>query len=234
MNKFPDDAPLPPKIGQRIAAGFAALYAEHPRIVTTTERAVVGRLLVHLTATFATNRRPTTEPDHGYVWDVEYMRSGDNAKELRPLKVPTRAPGDRRPTVRRIAPDLVWHRRLFDMAAHPSPVQLSPPNLIAVEVKLDAQGPKMLSDWAKLALLTGAAENLEWYTTDLRLPGSAKPGQQEQLGTVRLPDAIAKHPYEHGLSLNIDARGVTVHVFSKDMQWRGENLETPTGYRWTA
>ena len=43
MNTFPDDAPLPLETGQHIAAAFSALYAEHPRIVTTTERAVVGR-----------------------------------------------------------------------------------------------------------------------------------------------------------------------------------------------
>ena len=161
------------------------------------------------------------------------MRSGDNPKELVPLKVPTRAGGDRRATVRRIAPDLVWHRRLFGATTHNTTAGLGPANAIAVEVevKLNANALGCCPTGPSSRCSPAPRQKLEWYTKDLRLPGSASPGRQP-LGTVHLPDPIKKSPYQHGLARNVAAEGVTVHVFTKDMARRGQRLDAPIGYRW--
>lgn len=125
------------------------LYGEGPSILGASERAIVGRLFLHLHAVF---------PDSvgsGHVWDLEYAHDHQGPKGLER----TTSPGA---VKRRLIPDLIWHRRRQpDAVGH-----LAPPseddNRVCIEVKI-ARGRNAAysaPDLAKLAILTGAVSEI--------------------------------------------------------------------------
>lgn len=213
-------AGLPPDFDTRFNQALAALYAEPSVLTDTTERAVVGRLAVHLDHAFA----DLTEefPEHPRVWDVEYMRAGDLAKSFRPIGPRTDAPAL---TPRLLAPDLVWHRRLLDQ--RPPLEATNDANLAVVEVKLRASGAGMLTDKAKLRLLTGLETHVERWQRDLRCPGDPPPGgDQKHYGWVDMPPPpaglAAVPPYEVGISLNIFPSHVRAIEYHRGRTYAGQ------------
>jgi hypothetical protein len=205
---------LPSDFRDRLREALCLLFAERPRITGTTERAVVGRLAIHLERVFGDLVDP--ELSHPRVWDVEYMRARDIAKAFQPVPLRTNAPAV---TPRLLAPDLLWHRRLLGERV-PTSVAADA-NLAAIEVKLRASRGDLLSDRAKLRLLCGLEAMIRRYKVDLRCLGDEPPCSQEYLGHLRLPPSIK--PYTLGASLNIFEQYVSVveyrHGEQDEFEW---------------
>jgi hypothetical protein len=161
------------------------LYRRDPDVLGTTERVLVGRLIVYLTE----HLRPWLSQEFGdgkLVLDQEYERSGSVTKRLTQAR-----DGALR---RKITPDLILHRRHDNSARG---------NLLAIEVKARDSHDGYLHDRAKLAVLTGVANSARAYQGYLRLDGDKprKPDDELQ-GLVGLPldeNDEAIHYYQHGL-----------------------------------
>lgn len=191
---------IPGDFRTRFRRALEDLFNEPSSITGTTERAVVGRLALHLETRFRSLRE--AHPLHPRVWDVEYMRAGRMQKAFIP--VGPAALGAPPPTRRLLAPDLIWHRRLLNPANVPGAVAADS-NLAAVEVKLRASPSELLTDRAKLRLLIGAETSIRRYRSDLRCVGDPPPGRQQHLGDIAMPGqpaGVSPH-YEVGVSLNI-------------------------------
>jgi hypothetical protein len=193
----------PADLEVRVCEALCRLYAERPSIVGTTERAVVGRLAVYLDHAFSDqNGEPEEDP---LIWDVEYMRAGVDPKTF----VPQPDPEVRGPipplTARRLAPDLIWHRRGDRFRSG---------NMAVLEVKLAASPQEQLTDFAKLRLLTGRVQTIVRFERDLRTDDQEpRPGDQARWGEIRLPNNI--HPYRLGLSLNLHPDRIEVRRFER-------------------
>lgn len=189
-----------------------------------------------------------SDPEQGnpFVWDLEYMRAQDpdnpKAFELKP-EVRRQAAGapDTRPEARHVAPDLLWHRRNltgreWSDVKYPEhdgdKLTVSATNLIAIEVKLRASAQDLRTDWAKLALLTGAADEIEWYKDEIRLGRDAAldrvPGNHK--GALILPRQVL--PYRLGLSLNLFPKRADIHAFTHDMRQSGGQAPHPFSQPW--
>lgn len=205
----------------RFSEALTDVYAEPSRLTGTTEEAVVGRLLAYLHKKFASYAgcdfsngfaRPADQwkrENVPLVWDVEYMRAGLDEKALEvlqqlPMSVIHRRQRQAqqvRTTPRKIAPDLIWHRRLL---SHDDVTLTEFPdaNLVAVEVKMGASQSELRTDKAKLRLLCGLEPHIFRYKRDLRCNEDPAPGNQVLLNAVRLPQ-IRRQPYRLGISLNV-------------------------------
>lgn len=191
---------LPRDFRARVRRALEDLFNEPSSITGTTERAVVGRLALHLERRF--DGLPETHRAHPRVWDVEYMRASAMQKAFIPAG--PAAAGAPAPTRRLLAPDLIWHRRLLGFPNVPA-AAAADSNLAAIEVKLRASPSELLTDKAKLRLLVGAEPHIRRYTGDLRCTGDQRPGRQRYLGNVMMPPQPqgVSPRYEVGLSLNV-------------------------------
>lgn len=172
-----DPANAIPSLGQlweAVCAAIDDLYARDSKLLGTTERAVVGRLMVYLDQHLADLSRS------GLVLDQDYERAGQVTKRLVGTGLPNR----------KIVPDLIFHRR-HDLGPAA--------NLLAVEVKTRNRQDGRLHDFAKLSVLTGHVRQAIAYDKCLRLPGDPAPPRQRERGTVSLPQRM--HPYRYGLWL---------------------------------
>lgn len=185
---------LPPDFRDRVTKALHLLFTEPSKVTGTTERAVVGRLAIHLESVFCDLADPRSP--HPLVWDVEYMRAGDIAKAFRPVSPRVDVPSV---TPRLLAPDLLWHRRLLEQDVEAE--SLDDANVAVIEVKLRASRSELLSDKAKLRLLCGHERVISRYKADLRCVSDSPPGTQEYLGELALPPSV--RPYAVGISLNV-------------------------------
>lgn len=188
---------LPHDFDIRLRMALTGVGDEPARLTGTTERALVGRLAIHLDRVFGDLSDKKTFPDYPRVWDVEYMRAGAQAKAFAPV-----VPGVGTP--RALAPDLIWHRRIGNAAAFPAAVGADA-NLVAIEVKLRATPSELLTDKAKLRLLVGLEPRIRRFQKDLRCANDPVPGQQDDLGWVTMPAqpvGVTPH-YLRGISLNV-------------------------------
>jgi hypothetical protein len=151
-----------------------------PEILGTTERVLVGRLMIYL------NSRLKPVIDDELRLDQEYERAGQVTKRLA---------GHGGIADRKIVPDMILHRR-FDQGPDG--------NLLAIEVKTLAGQHARLHDSAKLAVLTGHAQSALAYEKSLRLVGDPAP-RQALRGNVYLPPGM--HPYKYGLWLLVTPGG---------------------------
>ncbi|GAA3273533.1 hypothetical protein Dvina_37415 [Dactylosporangium vinaceum] len=168
------DDPMFAPIRDAVLTSVEELYDRDAVILGTTERVVVGRLMIYL------NARLTQLISRGYVLDQEYERFGLVKKAFT---------GGAALEDRKFVPDIILHRRLDNADSA---------NLLAVEVKTDRQRGR-LHDFAKLSLLTGHAHYALAFNKSLRLEGAATPAGQRQVGEVYRPDCMS--PYRFGLWL---------------------------------
>lgn len=188
---------LPQDFDRRLRLALTGVGDEPARLTGTTERALVGRLAIHLDREFDDLRKKEPFPTFPRVWDVEYMRAGNQAKAF-DVAVPWAG------TPRALAPDLIWHRRIGNAPTFPARVGANA-NLVAIEVKLRAAPSALLTDKAKLRLLVGLETRVERFDRDLRCQGDPQPGQRESLGWVGMPaqPAGVVPYYQRGISLNV-------------------------------
>lgn len=168
------DDPTFALIHDAVLTSVDELYDRDEAILETTERVVVGRLMIYL------NARLAHLINQGYVLDQEYERFGLVKKEFY---------GKGELDNRKFVPDMVLHRRVDNDDSA---------NLLAVEVKTDRRRGR-LHDFAKLSLLTGHADHALAFTKSLRLEGAAEPAGQQQVGEVYRPGSMC--PYRFGLWL---------------------------------
>lgn len=188
MLSFSHLRPNPPDLDARLSEALTRLYAETPSILLTTERPVVGRLLLHLHSVFA------DLTDTGHTWDLDYARDRTRTKALEISAAEAE---------RYIIPDLIWHRRLLPDENGRAPRRHGSDNLIAIEVKLGRPGTAAGEhDVAKLAVLTDTVAQVhlvgEWLqrihrTSALHVPQVVT--RPESLGAYRIGLALALHEH---------------------------------------
>ena len=168
------------EIRRAVCASVRDVYRKDPEIVGTTERVVVGRLMIYL------NGHLNDAIKREFSLDQDYERAGPVTKRL-----------DGRGALlgRKIVPDMILHRRL-DTGPEG--------NLLAIEVKTSSSKYAKLHDFAKLSILTGHAKHALAFDKCLRLNGDEPPNQKLQ-GHVFLPANM--HPYKYGLWLLIVPNG---------------------------
>lgn len=170
-----------PRLGwlkQVVRESVDELVRRDREILGTTERVVVGRLMIYLY-----QRLQCLEED-SWVLDQEYQRIKGEIK---------RPDGPRSP---KIVPDLALHRRI-DCEG----------NLLVIEVKTtrasgNPRNPGRLHDFAKLSLLTGSVPSVKAYGPRrlLRLPECDPPGRGGAPEEIHLRSMA---PYKYGLWLRI-------------------------------
>lgn len=178
------DHPTLEWLQQEVQESVRELYRRDEKVLGTTERVVVGRLIIYLY-----ERLRKLERD-GWVLDQEYQRIEEKIKRT--------DPGD--PRSPKIVPDLALHRRMDSTG-----------NLLVIEVKTsreskDPSNSERLHDFAKLSLLTETSKYVDAYRGNpvlLRLPGSDPPPGRGAPQHISL-DGMA--PYEHGLWLRVPQR----------------------------
>ncbi|GAA0393474.1 hypothetical protein [Micromonospora gifhornensis] len=180
-NLMEESVPSFIQLWDAVQAAMDDLYTHDLNLLGTTERAIVGRLMVYLDRHLAHLSRD------GLVLDQDYERAGQVTKTL--VGTGMRA--------RKVVPDLVFHRR-----RDPGPAG----NLLAIEVKTDSRSNGRLHDFAKLSVLTGHVTQAIAYDRCLRLYGDPAPPRQSEKGMVGLPDGM--HPYRDGLWLLLEPTGV--------------------------
>jgi hypothetical protein len=168
------------RLWEAVRAAADDLYARDLDLLGTTERAVVGRLMVYL------DKHLAGLSQSGLVLDQDYERAGQVTKRLVGTGLPDR----------KVVPDLVFHRRHDQGPAG---------NVLAMEVKTDSRLDGRLHDFAKLSILTGHVTEVIAYDKCLRMPGDPAPLGQSEKGTVSLPDGM--HPYRYGLWLLLKPNG---------------------------
>jgi len=157
-------------------AAVAQVYKDDHALLGTTERVLVGRLLIYM------DRLLEETPGDGLHVDLDFERAGRDIKSLHQYGTP----GALR---RKIVPDIVVHRR-----AHNGPSD----NLLAVEAKISEGTAGWLHDRAKLAVLTGNAECALAHRRYLRLPGD-RPSPQDDPAPARVALPQDMHPYRLGV-----------------------------------
>jgi hypothetical protein len=178
-----DGARAVPSFGQlwnAVRAALDDLYDRDIDLLGTTERAVVGRLMVYLDKHLAGLSRG------GLVIDQDYEHAGQATKRLAATGLPDK----------KVVPDLVFHRR-----GDPGPTG----NVLAIEVKTNSRADGRLHDFAKLSVLTGHVTGAIVYDKCLRLHSGPALPQQARKGEVRLlPDMS---PYRYGIWLLLETSG---------------------------
>lgn len=169
------------RLKQAVRDSVNELNRRDREILGTTERVVVGRLMIYLY-----QRLQDLECD-GWVLDQEYQRIEGEIK---------RPDG---PATPKIVPDLVLHSRMDRTG-----------NLLMIEVKANKESAhpgngERLHDFAKLALLTKQVDHVDAYGADgdrlyLRRPGDDPPDRLDHRGELHLRSMA---PYKHGLWLLI-------------------------------
>jgi len=168
------------QIHRAVCVSVHDLYDSDSEILGTTERVVVGRLILYL------NGHLAGLIENGIVLDQDYERAGRITKRLAGTGLPDR----------KMVPDLILHRRRDQGPSG---------NLLAIEVKTVKNNYGRLHDFAKLSVLTGHADNALAYGNCLRLPGDPEPTRQTLRGHVSLPCDM--HPYKYGLWLLVAPTG---------------------------
>jgi hypothetical protein len=163
---------------QVVGESVDELYRRDQEILGTTERVVVGRLMIYLYL------RLSDLEENGWVLDQEYQRIEGEIK---------RPDGPLSP---KIVPDLALHRRMDREG-----------NLLVIEVKTtrmssNPSNPGRLHDLAKLSLLTGSVPSVKAYGPRriLRLSDCESPGGQGPPEAIHLRSMV---PYKYGLWLRI-------------------------------
>ncbi|RQX05722.1 hypothetical protein DLJ59_06900 [Micromonospora inaquosa] len=170
-------------------------------LLGTTERAVVGRLMVYL------DRHLAALSSSGLVIDQDYERAGQATKRLTARGMPDK----------KIVPDLIFHRRR----------DLGPTgNVLAIEVKTDRRADGRLHDFAKLSVLTGHVTTAIAYGKYLRLHGDRAPEGQARTADVSLP--LGMSPYKYGIWLLLEPRGTECWWWSNGKAPQPLNYMAPT------
>ena len=188
---------------------YARVRDKEPELLGTTERVLAGRLMLNLHEDL--KRRSVRMPElHGYTVDLEYERAGNDPKRVTGWRT---IDGQRRPFQRKIAPDLLIHRRRLHLGPGP---QIDPhANLLAIEIKTNPSGD-VESDRAKLRLLTGM---VDWVECQRRGRGTRLRGGALGLGPANVdwdqrPDRNSMgDPYIHGALLIVTPAGMTPEWF---------------------
>ncbi|MDG6106960.1 hypothetical protein Daura_28095 [Dactylosporangium aurantiacum] len=152
-----------------VEATLDDLYRLDEAILQTTERVVVGRMMIYLDRHL--DRWLAREPDDGGLHlDQEYERFAGVTKVLR---------GESSDRARKISPDVVLHRRRTNDDGA---------NVLAIEVKVRQDAPDRLHDLAKLSVLTGLSGAYA-YGAGLRV---------RRDNTLGEPTAMVGLPYDAG------------------------------------
>jgi hypothetical protein len=192
-----------------LEAALDALYSKERVVLSTTERTVVGRLLVH--ADRVSQGRKGCLEEGGHTWDIEYSKASGDPKVFQ-IRHRTAVGEGRSPGGRLFSPDLLWHRRL--LAPSDGASQKARANVVAVEVKLEAFGEALRSDWAKLALLTGTVSEVHWFKGALRMEGQdGDLVRRPRYGVIGWNHDVAGGLYRHGVSLNLNPEYAEVYLF---------------------
>lgn len=144
-------------------------------ILGSTERVVVGRLMIYL------HKRVQDLERMGWMLDQEYQRFEYRVKTL---------VGPRK---RKFTPDLILHRRRDRRG-----------NLLVIEVKTAKRKSRRPHDFAKLSVLTGHANYAEARQDGLRLPKDPVPAEQAHGENFRLPERFVPYKHGLWLFISPD------------------------------
>jgi hypothetical protein len=213
MAEMPAEEATPPlahaDVQIMLENAFGRLRDEEPELLGTTERVLAGRMMLNLHEDLQ-RRAAQNAALRGYTIDLEYERAGVDPKRVTGMRT---VDDVRRPFQRKIAPDLLIHRRRLrrDSGARIDPFA----NLLAVEIKTNPSGD-LESDRAKLRLLTGMADWVQCQRRGrgTRLHGGGQGVAPEDIDWVQRPDRDRMgDPYIHGALLVITPDGMVPEWF---------------------